>query len=302
MLKGGLEEMIDVTAEDLVTEIMMTIGDSTLAVLVVEGETDKALYGALFAEHGGSAVLIFPAGSRDFVLSVISIMNNGLRAGVFLPCAGLVDQDYSVPLGAPLPPANVFGTDLRDIECMMIQSQALKSVCDEYVDWVKARAAGLKDVSDIRAVMEMVCLPLGYLRYWSQAIGAHYVFKSLDVADCLDKSGTSLDQATVLNKLRGAQKPGNVLPQDAFVQAVESCNNVAHFNGAPLLACRGHDLVAVLAAQVRKKWGRGHARDLRVDALERNLRLAYPRYWQNTKQIQDVRAWFHGVGLGGLLT
>lgn len=298
-----VDKMSQMTAEEIVSELAMTINvHAYLAIMLVEGETDQALYGALFNEANSQAILICPAGERALVTSAIDILNKEDASFAKLPpTIAAIDQDYLIPLRQNTNHKNILLTDLRDIECMMLDSEALKGLCDEYVDWNKAKKSGLNSTSDIRAAITRVCTPLGKVRYWSQVTNKHFRFKRLDVSECLDQSGNDLDFDSVLNKLRGAQDIGNPIPMDAFSLAEQFAAKEPHFT-TDLLICRGHDLATVFAAQLRKKWGKSHARNIDGVTVERNLRLAFPRFWNSYQHIKNLKAWFSSVNLGHVVT
>lgn len=294
--------MPQMTAQEIVSELAMTINaQAYVAIMLVEGETDQALYGSLFNETNSKSVLIFPAGQRALVTSAIDIFNDEAAfAQKMPPTVAVIDQDYLIPMHQRPGNPNIFLTDLRDIECMMLDSEALKGLCDEYVDWEKAKKCGLSNTSDVRAAIIRICTPLGRLRYWSQVTNKHFRFKRLDVSECLDSSGINLNFDSVLKKLRGAQDSGTLIPADAFSLANQIAFKEPHFT-TDLLICRGHDLTEVFAAQLRKKWGRPHARSIDGATVERNLRLGFPRFWGSYQQIRSLKSWFTRLNLGYLI-
>ncbi|GKS83817.1 hypothetical protein AVMA1855_06715 [Acidovorax sp. SUPP1855] len=291
---------MEMTPDEVVTELeLLTNANPSLALVLVEGETDQALYSSLISEAYGSSVMFFATGSRSLLTKSLSIINQPGLAGL-PPTIGIIDQDYLIPLGEKIPTQNIFLTDLRDVECMMIASEAMKVLCEEYIDWKKTGAAGLPNATEIRKALVKSCVPLGELRYWSQSTKKHYIFRKLDLSGCLDKAGTRLDCTKIHDKLRGAQKPGNSIPPDAFVHANMNVASNAHFS-SELLICRGHDLAEVFSAQLRKRWGRAHAKTVDASTIERSLRLAFPRFWSSFQQIKDIKHWFTGAGLGYVL-
>lgn len=296
-----MSDASDMTPEEVVTEISMSEYKSRAAILLVEGATDAALYCSLFNELHAPSILIQATGSRSNLEGVIALLNsNDPTVSDFPKAIGIADRDYTQPLNLPAPQGVVFLTDARDIECMMVSSEALRAVCDEYIDWTKAQSAKIASIQDLRTALTRICVPLGQLRFWSQHSGKHFKFKKLDVGECLQKLNLALEESTVLNKLRGAQDKGNSLPSNAFEVAKLQTQTITYFN-TDWLICRGHDLTFALAALLRKRLGNSLANEVDGQLIERCLRLAYPRFWLSTQLISSVRAWFNGNQLGHVL-
>lgn len=296
-----MSDASEMTPEEVVTEIGMSDVKSRVAIVLVEGATDAALYRALFNETHASTILIQATGSRKNLECVLAVLNSNDPTVKDFPAAvAIADRDYAQALGLPKPQGAVFFTDARDIECMMVVSGALQAVCDEYIDWAKAGSANIKSVQDLRTALTKICAPLGQLRFWSQQSGKHFKFKQLDTGECLQKKNLALEESTVLNKLRGAQDKGNPLPTNAFQVAKAQVQSNTYFSSEWLI-CRGHDLTSALAALLRKRIGLSVAKEVDGQLVERCLRLAYPRFWLSTQLISSVRAWFNANQLGHVL-
>lgn len=290
--------MIDLTAEEILSELVLLNTTITAAAfLIVEGEADRKLFQQIVTDN--DCIYIYPAGTQSLVIDAIEELSSDPKLlNEILPTRGIIDRDYLVPLNkSPINPA-ILLSDLRDVECMMIDSGVFKAVTDEFVDWAKAGKSGIKNVADLRAVLISVCAPVGALRFWSQSSSRNITFRHLDLAKCLkfDRGNkVTLDINGLLTRLQGAQK-GQTVSANDFANAQTLCSSENYFS-SPLLLCRGHDLTVVLAAVLRKCIGNGGARAVCEDELERLLRIGFPKFWLAYGLFNDLKAWLAQTGL-----
>lgn len=286
------------TPQEFVTELTMSYSSNKSdAILVVEGDADKKLFEQLFKPSHRFSIV--PTGGRDLVLDVLSVINAG-GANKLPPVCGIVDQDYSVPLQHPPTPQQVFSSDLRDVECMMIASNAFLSVANEFVDQNKL-AKFCVGFADLRNQLIEICKEVGALRYWSQANNKKISFQQLDLSKCIDTVGTiKLNRQKFITHLQGAQK-GLVVTLTDLNAARTSCNTEPHFKVA-LMLCRGHDLMSAFAVLLRKCVGNNGSQGIDGESLERIFRPAFPAHWMNYSLINSIRSWVTTLGFAAELT
>lgn len=286
--------MPQMTAEEFITELsMLCATKKSVAVMVVEGESDKKLFEQLFKPTHKLAII--PTGTRELVVSSLAVIEAGGVADL-PPVCGIVDQDYSVPLKKPLTVPQVFSSDLRDVECMMISSNAFFSVANEYVD-PKKLAKVAEGLPELRSLLVDICKEIGALRYWSQATNKNISFKSLELSKCIDTNAkVKLDKKKFIAHLQGAQKGITVTLED-FSAAQTLSATEQHFK-AELMLCRGHDLMSAFAYILRKCIGNGGCQGVDGDVLERNFRPAFPAHWGGFVLIKSIQNWVIGLGYG----
>ena len=112
------------TPDDICNQISMNRSLFKGTILVTEGSTDQRLY-SKFVEPKGAKIL--PAYSKSNVINVLRKMESR-RDGKVL---GIVDRDLDDLKGKTVVPP-LFYTDNRDMEMMLIVSNALDDVLMEY--------------------------------------------------------------------------------------------------------------------------------------------------------------------------
>lgn len=281
------------TTEEFVTELSMICATKRpVAVVVVEGESDKKLFEQLFKPT--HRLMIVPTGTRDLVVSSLKVIEAGGIPNL-PPVCGIVDQDYSVPLKKPPTVPHVFSSDLRDVECMIISSNAFLSVASEYVDQKKLAKVAV-GLPELRNLLVDICKEVGALRYWSQAKTKNISFKSLELSKCIDTTGKiKLDKQKLIAHLQGAQKGIAVTLAD-FSAAQTLSATEQHFK-VDLMLCRGHDLMSAFAYLLRKCIGNNGCQGLDGEALERIFRPAFPAHWNGFSLIKSIRNWIVGLDL-----
>lgn len=278
------------TAQELATELLMSQkATPRRAVVVVEGSNDESVLRRLFVDR---CVLVFVAGNSDLVVGMVQTIDADASLQATLPpYRGVIDRDYRIPLGRLPKSPSIVATELRDFECMMIASPALHAVLDEVANKEKLTRDGLDYLSIIEKVIT-VCKAIGYLRFWSQHTGTNTSFLSFDINSCIDIPPTALNETRLVAHLNGAQRGGGYLSAGCLANAEAAALKIGYFK-EPLLACRGHDLMEVLAGLLRRRYGRTGGESIKGETLERCFRLLLSRLLefdppsQNTSLLAD---------------
>jgi hypothetical protein len=297
---------------EVATELSMRSKDyGYIAFVLVEGDTDEALFAGLFTQK--SLIGVVPLGDSLSVRTSIEYLNEKSTTEDDLPRAvGIIDADYLIPLGHCAPSENLLFTDFRDIECVMFHSDAYSSICREYLHSKKLVEKWV-DAYKLRGNITRAARVVGALRFWSQHTGSNISFARLDFSKFLDADSLALDISRLVKHINGHQlvaarereeKSGvwtePVYICDSSIADAESLVTSGSFSAYfchDLLVCRGHDLMEIFSLVLRKSVGAAHAKKLSAIELERGFRFAFSAVWGRTKLVQDIRAWFSRVGL-----
>ena len=147
---------MNLSVEELITELSMTY--SFRMHLLVEGDDDRKFFSA--ALKGIDKVNVVCCWGADTVSSTIRELDRLRESSPFLPTLGIVDRDYRIPLGLLYASPNLFATDLRDLECMMIGSPVFEAVLTEFGSAKKITAFGGPDAVARATISLPMCCPV----------------------------------------------------------------------------------------------------------------------------------------------
>lgn len=274
------------TTEDICNELSMerTVFDGTF--MVVEGITDSRLFGK-FAEKDGVRIRI--AHSKDNVRGVVKEMAGRRRDRRVI---GIVDADLELLRGRIAKPP-LFNTDCRDMEMMIIRSNALDDIVDEYGDPEKVRDFEER-YGPIRDALVSASYPIGLLMFVSQERGLSLSFKDLNFSRFINPRSMEIDVremiAEVLDNSRSA-KIGRKELVKLLGEEAEALDDLWK-------AARGHDTIDILLIGLRKSFGSFNASGLDEGALGGSLRLAFSdECFRSTELYQNTEEWADENGL-----
>lgn len=254
--------------------------------LVVEGVTDSRLYGK-FLDKDGSRILI--AHSKDNVVRVVKDMSRKRNDRKVL---AIIDRDLDLLKGKKIEPP-LFGTDCRDMEMMLIRSNALDNVLDEYceaesIQSFKGRRGDIRD-----ALVDAAC-PVGLLMYATMKNGLRLSFKNIDFSAIVNPRTLSLDvKAMVVQVLCNSS-----VERISTKQLYRMLQSEADLLDDPWKAARGHDAIGILLVGLRKGFGSFNARYLDDGSLAGALRLAFDDDdFSSTDLYRDTSEWSSGIGV-----
>ena len=274
------------TYDDICNEISMTRSVYDGLVMVVEGVTDLRLY-RKFADK--DHVQIFVAHSKDNVREVVRFMTkNRHDKRVF----GIIDADLD-RLKHKKPKRPLFHTDCRDMEMMVIRSNAFQDVMDEYGEESSVERFE-KSVGPVKDALISASYPIGLLMYVSDRNGLSLRFKDLDFERFINPHTLTLDARAMVadvvnnsNSSRVSKKMLYRLLNDAAAELDDQWD-----------AARGHDTVEILLIGLRRNFGSFNSKNLTPGELGGSLRLAFSdRDFVKTRLYQDTKEWAETTGL-----
>ncbi|MDO5852472.1 MAG: DUF4435 domain-containing protein [Thermoplasmata archaeon] len=274
------------TSEDICNQLCMerTVFDGVF--LVVEGITDSRLFGK-FADRDG--VQIHIAHSKDNVRNVVREMSGKRRDDRTM---GIVDPDLERLRGRSAKPP-MFYTDCRDMEMMIIRSNALDDVIDEYGDREKVERFEER-VGPIRDALISASYPVGMLMYVSQTRGLNLSFKDLDFSRFINAQTLSLDASAMVNEVLANSRSVRVGRKEILRTLDMECGQLDDM----WKAARGHDTVDILLIGLRRGFGGFNASGLNEGELGGALRLAFSdACFAETDLYKDTDAWAAEAGV-----
>ena len=248
---------------DIANNVSMLRGAFDGTVLVVEGITDYRLYGKLSDREN---VELIVAHSKDNASAVVKELFHNRKDDKVL---GIVDSDLDKALSVRRDPP-LFQTDTRDLEGMMIRSQALDEVIWEYGDRAKTENF-VKNYGEIRDVLISSAYPLGTLMLISENNGRDLCFRDLDFGRFIDRRTLQCDIRNMVDEVIYNSRSPNLGAKELRKRLEEEMEH----HRDPWTICRGHDLVEILLIGLRYVFGGYNCCNMRCGELNGALRLAF---------------------------
>lgn len=282
-----------ITSEDICNQISMERSMFDGTFLVVEGVTDERLFEKFIDKD---AVRIIEAHSKDNVRHSVKDMSGqrGDRRVI-----GIIDADLDRLLGRKAKPP-LFHTDCRDMEMMVIRSNALDDVLDEYAE-KEPRMRFEETVGPIRDALVSASYPVGLLMYISQREGLNLSFKDLDFERFVNSRTLSTNVGSLVDEVIYHSKNCR-MGRKALIARLEDMSDDL---GDPWAAARGHDTVNILLIALRRNFGSYNSRNLNEGELGGALRLAFSDLcFEGTDLYRATSQWAaeNGVALWDLVT
>lgn len=252
-----------ITEDLIVDEAIMLISDSKSPYILVEGDSDKKLYGTLISKEKAT---IRQLSGWENVVKVVKCANNRNVRGI----AGIIDRDYHELLqDGVLSIPNIYHTDENDLELMLIFSTSF----DKFIS-LSANAEKVRNIDECRNKIILAAAQLGSLRYISIRDGIHLSFHNMDMSKVIDKSTLSVDVNNYVNKVCNRSRTQGIIVDVPTSQLVSEMNKaLSQFN--PKELCNGHDTMAVLAVSLQKVYGNYNAHEYTEERLFETLSMGY---------------------------
>ncbi|HET7443160.1 MAG TPA: DUF4435 domain-containing protein [Solirubrobacterales bacterium] len=245
--------------DDLLARLRLDRVARGRGVAITEGPTDSRMLSAALGAHGNN---FFSAGGRGNVLRCAEELRNEPLSGVIC----VADRDFDS--GEDHWPGAwwlVFYDD-ADIEAMLVESQALTRVLDEWAS--EGKLARFGGVEAVRRQARESTGPLAVLRAINARDGLGIPFDGIEMQDLFDKKSGELRTASLIGKVAGLSKVSHAELQEML-------------DGAPLICpqtnrplSRGRDLLAAISALLRRSIGSLSKQQTAGGLVEKSLRLA----------------------------
>ena len=281
------------TADDICNQVSMTRSVFDGVVLLVEGVTDQRLFEKFIDKD---SVMIIPGHSRDNVRGAVRTMSERRRDRRTI---GIMDPDLDRLEGRKVS-SPLFYTDFRDMEMMVIHSNALEDVLDEYCDR-ELLDAFKERVGPVRDAVVSASYPIGLLMWISQEERLNLSFKDLDFSRFVNPRTLSLDARMMVNDVINNSFNCRIGRKELLSMLDDRASELDDI----WKAARGHDTVAILLIGLKKNFGSFNSRSLTTGELGGALRLAFSdNDFEGTDLYAATEDWAEsrGVGLWKLVT
>ncbi|WP_157693215.1 DUF4435 domain-containing protein [Burkholderia gladioli] len=288
------DEWLSPSADDLLTEAAMLAQSGAAAIVYVEGNTDARLLEGIFIKD----IKIIPAGNCNAVEAVVEKYDLLTDPANLPHILGFADRDYKAANGGLKSSANIIYTHLRDIECVMLSTQAKFHMIGEYANQNFNRK--WKKIDDFMDEAIKVARTVAIIRIWSEINKKGINFKTLDFDKFHAPKSNATDPEKLVTHLRGAQKSGNIL-SESYNKIKEKINDPLIMNhlAHDLLFCRGHDILEVVALYFKKGFGRSGL-SYCGELLESALRIGAKPLLKNTDTFKLIGTWFTERGISNV--
>ena len=274
------------TADDICNQMSMmrTVHDGTF--LIVEGITDKRLYGKFTDD---SQVKIVIAHSKENVRNSTNTMFNRRGDGGVL---GIMDADLD-RLRRKTPSEPLFHSDYRDMEMMVIHSGALDDLLVEYGDDEHLQTF-VERIGPVRDAIVNSSYPIGLLMYISQRDGLNLKFRDLDFNTFINPRTLGLDARKMVSEVISNSENSRASEKDLLVRLNEEARDLDDV----WKAARGHDTVKILLIGLKRIFGSFNSKGLNEGSLGGALRLAFTDSdFQKTDVFTRTAGWAEAHGL-----
>lgn len=281
----GMDEQRERPAYVLAGRLKMRRDVDSKCYLVVEGRSDKRVFENLTdPETCEIFVVTSETSARKTVIDVICLLNENPEFGAL----GIIDSDYEVLNQEYSLVPNLINTDGHDLETLLIESPALEKVLREYAQ--EDKVANFEQGKDIRAYLWELASPLGYLRFHNyKTPGLNLRFEGLDFSKFVHASTWTLDVERMVNAVRNLTGVHTCPSCEELSTRIEDNREPTHDMNH---VCCGHDLVEILTIGLRRKLGTHNSNDLKLEQVDRSLRLAYEfRFFKHSRMYRDILGW-----------
>lgn len=270
------------TPHDIANAVRMMRSQSPGAFMIVEGDTDARVYGR-FIDRAHCEVI--PAHGKDNALIAVKLLEKGRLRGIL----AIVDSDFWKLEDVIPDMEQVIVTDTHDLETMILSSEALEVVLNEFGSAKKMEKIG----KPVREALLETGLPIGYFRWMSSSKMDNLLlnFSNLKFSAVITVHGKTL--STDIDSLIGEVKTGsfNTMPDSKEIKA-RLLSFLQDNRYDPWQVCSGHDLVHILTIGLREAFGGRSAKNITYEVIDRILRIAYTyEEFSRTELYASIKEW-----------
>ncbi len=224
------------------------------------------------------------ARNRSAAIKVLSILEESSFPGVL----AIVDADFDVLENKFPSNQNLLFTDTHDLETMILTTSALEKVLGEFGSEEKIGQVTQSTGKDVRALLLASGMLIGYLRWISLREGLSLTFEGLNFADFINQETLRISEQSFIKAVKDKSGRHNI-PDARLKVSIQSVKEDTH---DPWHVCCGHDLMCILSLGLRKAIGTWNTNDVKLDTLERSLRLAFERsHFYKTQLYASIQQW-----------
>jgi hypothetical protein len=277
---GGLKEYL--SQHTLAADARMRRGSFNGVFLFVEGPSDERFYG-MFTEPKKCQIII--AFNRFNVVEACRI----LQTGDFEGAIGIIDADFNHLESKTTDLPSVFQTDMHDVECLMLSTEAFDKLVSEFASKEKLATWQDKYVSDIRSHLLDQSIIIGALLWHSNKAGLNLRFQELDPKAYANDEDLRIDPQKLITHVKNKSQRHD-LSDEKLLGGLTDCINASCKKHWQMV--RGCDLIDLLGFAFRKAIGTLKSLQTAREQIEAGLRLAYLEDdFSRTTLYGEIRKW-----------
>lgn len=264
--------MLDhITHHSVANAVRLKRSTSDGACIIVEGPSDKRFFSKIIDRDKCTIEI---AHGRGNAINALKVLEDAEVPGI----VAVLDADTWGLAGPVAENANIVHSDMHDVECMMLRSEATVALLLELGSEAKIRAFTRPDA--VADVLAENCIPLGCLRLISLRDSYGLKFEGLDFSRFVSNNTLELDVDAMIGEVLNKSRRHGIaseLKRKVTELMAEGCD--------AWQICCGHDITEILGLGLRRKLGSIGAAAATAEAIERNLRMAYPTQAFRSSQL-----------------
>ena len=267
------------TADDIANSARMMRTQYSGSIVIIEGSTDMRLYKRFVDDR---KCRLIPANGKENAIKVVNILERSNFEGILT----IVDADFWRLDGVDFEERNVLVTDTHDLETMLIESEALDRLLEEFAAPFKLQ----KIKTPVRELLLEAAMPIGLFRWLSSSSKDKLSlrFKDMHFDSFMEKFPLSVNIRYMIREVKENSHEYS-LNEKKVKKKIIALLKEEH---DPWQACSGHDIVEILAYGLREVFGNSDSRYATEGIVDRSLRLAYDiTMFRETELYRSIQEW-----------
>jgi hypothetical protein len=267
------------TADDIANSARMMRTQYRGSIMIIEGSTDMRLYKRFVDDR---KCRLIPANGKENAIKVVEILERSGFEGILT----IVDADFWRLDGVYFEERNVLVTDTHDLETMLIASEALDRLLEEFAAPFKLQ----KMRKPIRELLLEAAMPIGLFRWLSSSSKDKLSlrFKDMHFDNFMEILPLSVNIKRMIREVKENSHEYS-LNEKHVKKKIITLLKEEH---DPWQTCSGHDIVEILAYGLREVFGNSDSRYVTEGIIDRSLRLAYDiTMFRETELYHSIQEW-----------
>lgn len=266
----------DITYQDKLNELRLDISHPNsegIAFVLLEGESDIRLFRKLF-NLDNCKVETIPGGNLKLEDCIGELVN------VYPLIIGIRDADFIYLENHPYSKANLFLTDMHDMEMMLIsEDDVFSALIFEYTSLTKDKHSEVRN--NIMLSIELI----GFLKWLNEKENLEYKFGA-GFQDLISFVNLEIDFAQYFSRVL-SKSPNAKLTDIAII--LQKIKSLKQSNPDSFQLCNGHDFIKSLSQFVREK---GDGRTIGDENIASSFRMSYTLiHFKKTKLFNETKSW-----------
>lgn len=271
----------DITYQDKLNELRLDIShpnNKGLAFVLLEGESDIRLFRKLF-NLDNCKVESIPGGKFKLEECV------GVLVNVYPLIIGLRDADFIHLENQPYTKANMFLTDLHDMEMMLISEEnVFSALIFEYTSLSQDKHSEVRN--NILTSIEQISL----LRWLNEKENLEYKFEA-GFQDLISFVNLKIDFDQYFSRVISKSPNAKLIDISIVLQKLKDLKEI---NPDLFQLSNGHDFMKALSQYVRVS---GDGRTLGDENISSIFRIAFTlNHFKKTKLFSETKSWAENIG------